>query len=130
MVNVHCKSCFSPQNGAILNNTKQPTSESNASFISSSFSLPVCELLWEHCWILPGRVGGFHWPDAEENKAISEYWFNVLPYKPSGKASLRSVFTIMAFFTPDVFMGISYICSFEGTDINSYYVKSGTARHC
>lgn len=80
MVTVHWKSCFSPHAGAILNIPKRPTYDSSASLISSSFSLPVFKLLWELCWILPGRVGGFRWPGAQENITISEYWFNVLPY--------------------------------------------------
>ena len=39
------------------------------------------------------------------------------------KAVLKSVLTIIAFFTPDVFMSVwhtVYILSFERTDINSY----------
>lgn len=80
MVTVHCKSCFSPHTGAILNIPKQPTSDSNASLISTSFSLPMFKLLWEHCWILPGRVVGFLRPGTQESVTISEYWFNELPY--------------------------------------------------
>lgn len=59
MVAVHCKSCFSLHTGGILNISKWPASNSYVSIISSSFSLPMFKILWEHCWILPKRVGGF-----------------------------------------------------------------------
>lgn len=58
VVAVHCKGCFSPHTGAILNIPKKPTSNSNASLVSGCFILPLCKLLWEHCWILPGRIKG------------------------------------------------------------------------
>lgn len=51
----------------------------------------------------------------------------------AGKAVFKSILTIVAFFTPDVFMSVwhtVHILSFQRIDINSYEVKSETVWHC